>query len=166
MYMNKLGRFLLYLHNMYVCYTVSLNLIALYHIWRSDGTFVYRFPFETILLEFYWKRFAKSFLWQAIDKNTRIDLKTCSSTSSRAQHSVVCAFQRVRLKVNGEATHSQDFLSVGRSVGSVSPRCAYGHRACAIERPYARKHARAIAGSCACAHVHFARARKHALLFK
>lgn len=106
------------------------------------------------------------FIWnnfscQGIDKNTRINLKTCPSTSSRAQHSVVCAFQRVRLKVNGEATHSQDFLSVGRSV---SPRCACRHRACAIERFYARTHARAIAGSCACAHVHLARAQTRASL--
>lgn len=60
--------------------------------------------------------FVESSSCQAFDKNPRIDLKTCSSTSSRAQHSVVYAFQRVRLKVNGEATHSQDFLSVGRSV--------------------------------------------------
>lgn len=53
------------------------------------------------------------------------------------------------------------FCRVGRSV---SPRCAYGHRACAIERLYARTHARAIAGSRACAHVHLARAQTRASL--
>lgn len=104
--MNKLERFLL--HNMYVynCFIKFNSVIS--HL-KGCSMFVHWFS-----LYYEYKRFVKSFSCQAIDKSTRIDLKTCSSTSSRAEYSVVCAFQRVRLKVNGEATHSQDFLSVGR----------------------------------------------------